>query len=230
MNGSMKKDNAEEEMQGKTENKNSVKVTGKKEETKSIKKYLLAILIFIIVIFIVMFINTYFKINERVYEDWLRRHGELENMVSGENEIGERLSGEDDIAEMVSGEESKSNKTQVKSSINGRIETGGYDESGISYKSYDGVKSIQNFELTNLKVGKINDSKCIILADTKNISKEFQKSIKVKISVIDELDNVKETFSAILDELAGLETGKFKAQVLSDVTYAKDFKIEVVNE
>lgn len=118
----------------------------------------------------------------------------------------------------------------MKSSINGRIETGGYDERGNSYKSYDGVKSIQNFELTNLKVGKINDSKCIILADTKNISKEFQKSIKVKISVIDELDNVKETFSAILDEFAGLETGKFKAQGLSDVTYAKDFKIEVVNE
>lgn len=145
--------------------------------------------------------------------------------------------GEENPSEYNSGEvkqsetETKINTSgEVKSGINGRIEADGYDESEISYKAYDGVKNVQNFELTNLKVGKINDSKCIILADTKNISKEFQKSIKVKISVIDELDNVKETFSAILDELAGLETGKFKTQVLSDVTYAKDFKIEVVNE
>ena len=119
---------------------------------------------------------------------------------------------------------------EVKSGINGRIEADGYDESEISYKSYDGVKNVQNFELTNLKVGKINGSRSLLLADTKNNTKEFQKSIKVRISVIDEKDEVKETFSAIINELAGLESGKFKAQVLSDITYAKDFKIEVVNE
>ena len=119
---------------------------------------------------------------------------------------------------------------EVKSGINGRIEADGYDESKISYKSYDGVKNVQNFELTNLKVGKINGSRSLLLADTKNNTKEFQKSIKIRISVIDENDEVKETFSAIINELAGLESGKFKAQVLSDITYAKDFKIEVVNE
>ena len=119
---------------------------------------------------------------------------------------------------------------EVKSGINGRIEADGYDESKISYKSYDGVKNVQNFELTNLKVGKINGSRSLFLADTKNNTKEFQKSIKVRISVIDEKDEAKETFSAIINELAGLESGKFKAQVLSDITYAKDFKIEVVNE
>lgn len=127
--------------------------------------------------------------------------------------------------------ETKINKSvEVKSGINGRIEADGYDESKISYKSYGGVKNVQNFELTNLKVGKINGSRSLLLADTKNNTKEFQKSIKVRISVIDEKDEVKETFSAIINELAGLESGKFKAQVLSDITYAKDFKIEVVNE
>lgn len=145
--------------------------------------------------------------------------------------------GEENSIEYNSGEvnpnetETKINTSgEVKSGINGRIEADGYDESEISYKSYDGVKNVQNFELTNLKVGKINGSRSLLLADTKNNTKEFQKSIKVRISVIDENDEVKETFSAIINELAGLESGKFKAQVLSDITYAKDFKIEVVNE
>lgn len=145
--------------------------------------------------------------------------------------------GEENSSEYNSGEvnpnetETKINTSgEVKSGINGRIEADGYDESEISYKSYDGVKNVQNFELTNLKIGKINGSRSLLLADTKNNTKEFQKSIKVRISVIDENDEVKETFSAIINELAGLESGKFKAQVLSDITYAKDFKIEVVNE
>ena len=83
--------------------------------------------------------------------------------------------------------------------------------------------------LTNITVGKINGSRCLLLANTKNDSMEFQKSIKVRVSVIDENNEVKETFSGIINELAGHETGKFKAQVLSDITYAKDFKIEVAN-
>lgn len=216
MKDGMKKDNTKDEM----ERKVKVKTTGKKKKDKSIIRHLLAILVCVLGISTVIFINSFFKISERVYDSWLKSHGELREVVSGENKVEEKMSGE----------KSNDTKTEVKSSISGRVEADGYDESEISYKSYDGVKSIQNFELTNLKVGKINGSRCIILADTKNISKEFQKSIKVRISVIDENDEVKETFSAILSELAGLETGKFKAQVLSDVTYAKDFKIEVVNE
>lgn len=134
-----------------------------------------------------------------------------------------------------SGENISENKTNgndydgVKSGINGRIENDGYDESEITYKSYDGTKNVEKFVLTNITVGKINGSRCLLLADTKNDSMEFQKSIKVRISVIDENNEVKETFSGIINELAGLETGKFKAQVLSDITYAKDFKIEVAN-
>ena len=77
--------------------------------------------------------------------------------------------------------ETKINKSvEVKSGINGRIEADGYDESKISYKSYDGVKNVQNFELTNLKVGKINGSRSLLLADTKNNTKEFQKKIKTR--------------------------------------------------
>ena len=134
-----------------------------------------------------------------------------------------------------SGENISENQTNgnnydgVKSGINGRIENDGYDESEITYKSYDGTKNVEKFVLTNITVGKINGSRCLLLADTKNNSMEFQKSIKVRISVIDENDEVKETFSGIINELAGLEKGKFKAQVLSDITYAKDFKIEVAN-
>ena len=150
-----------------------------------------------------------------------------DKVLKGDFASGEINSGESDITE---------NKTKgedydgIKSGINGRVENDGYDESKILYKSYDGTKNVEKFVFTNITVGKINGSRCLFLADIKNDSMEFQKSIKVRISVLDEDDEVKETFSGILNELAGQETGKFKAQVLSDISYAKDFKIEVVNE
>ena len=181
-------------------------------------KYRKLIYIFLTVIFIIAVVSAF--VGYKNFSEF------KENILSKGNQ-GRYNSGEVNLNE---NEIKIASSGEVKSGINGRIEADGYDESKISYKSYDGVKNIQNFELTNLKVGKINGSRSLFLADTKNNTKEFQKSIKVRISVIDENDEVKETFSAIINELAGLESGKFKAQVLSDITYAKDFKIEVVNE
>ena len=173
---------------------------------KRFLKNLIIILIIILISIVSLLVINKFSNNNEVEKDGLNGENISENKTDGNDYDG------------------------VKSGINGRIENDGYDESEITYKSYDGTKNVDKFVLTNITVGKINGSRCLLLADTKNDSMEFQKSIKVRISVIDENNEVKETFSGIINELAGLETGKFKAQVLSDITYAKDFKIEVANE
>lgn len=103
-------------------------------------------------------------------------------------------------------------------------------EDGIIYKNYNLIKQVGDVKLTNIRVGKINNSKCFFEAEVENISEKFWNGQIVNISTIDENGEVKEIFNGFLDDLAGLEKGKFKTQVLSDITYAKDFKIEVVNE
>lgn len=103
-------------------------------------------------------------------------------------------------------------------------------EDGIIYKNYNLIKQVENVKLTNIKVGKVNNSKCLFEAEVENISEKFWNGQVVNISTIDESGEVKEIFNGFLDDLAGLEKGKFKTQVLSDITYAKDFEIEVVNE
>ena len=58
-----------------------------------------------------------------------------------------------------------------------------------------------------MKVGKINGSRSLFLADTKNNTKEFQKSIKVRIGVIDENDEVKYTNNVDAGMAAVIVTG-----------------------
>ena len=175
------------------------------KEKRFLKNLIIILIIILISIVSLLLVNKFSDNDEIIENDGLNGENISENKTDGNDYDG------------------------VKSGINGRIENDGYDESEITYKSYDGTKNVEKFVLTNITVGKINGSRCLLLADTKNNSMEFQKSIKVRISVIDENNEVKETFSGIINELAGLETGKFKAQVLSDITYAKYFKIEVAN-
>lgn len=143
---------------------------------------------------------------------------------SGDNNI---LSGE--VQDEVKEEQLKK-EYNVKSGINGRIEQDSNDEEKIEYIEYEGTKSVGKVEFSNIQIAKIANNKCIFMADVKNTSKDFLKAEKVSISVIDQNGKVKETFGGILTELAGLEPNKFKTQVLSDISYASDFEIEVVNE
>ena len=117
------------------------------------------------------------------------------------------------------------NVPEFEGSIQGRLE----DNNKVTkYKTIDGVKTIDDIEFSNIKIGKINDTKCVVTADVKNLSKEFSKAKNVSIKVINENGEVKESFGGILTELAGLEPNKFKTYVLSDITYASDIIIEVV--
>lgn len=122
-----------------------------------------------------------------------------------------------------------------RNNINTEIEknqTGLNDEvkEGNKNKYYNGTKAIGNIELSNLYVYKENDSKSYLNADIKNTSTEFHEAELIKINIIDENGEISGTFSAVLNELAGLETGKFKTQAWTDLTKATDFRIEVIEE
>lgn len=100
----------------------------------------------------------------------------------------------------------------------------------IEYTNYSLTKQVGNVEFSNIRVGKVKIKKCLFEADLENLSDKLQLGQIVNISTIDEDGEVRETFSGFLVDLPGNGKGTFKTQVLSDITYAKDFKIEVVNQ
>ena len=119
------------------------------------------------------------------------------------------------------------NIPEFEGSIQGRLEN---NDTVVEYKSIDGIKRIDDIEFSNIKIGKISDTKCVLTADVKNLSKEFSKAKNVSVKVIDANGEVKESFGGILTDLAGLEPNKFKTYVLADVTYASDIElIEIKN-
>lgn len=119
--------------------------------------------------------------------------------------------------------EIENNQNQIQ-----EIDDNANDE--IKYFNIDGVKKVGDVEFSNIKIGLINDSKCEFTADIKNTSKEFVKGTKVSIKVKDESGEIKGSFGGVITDLAGLEPNRFKTYVLSNITYAKDVDIEVVNE
>ena len=144
------------------------------------------------------------------------------------SKVNDELPNDDDVImnELVSGENvvdsDYENIPEFEGSIQGRLEN---SDTVVEYKEIDGVKMIDNIEFSNIKIGKINDTRCVFTADVKNLSKEFSKAKNVSIKVIDANGEVKESFGGILTELAGLEPNKFKTYVLADITYANDVEI-----
>lgn len=103
-------------------------------------------------------------------------------------------------------------------------------DDGTEYRCYELTMQVESVKLSNIKVSRINSGKCLFEAETENVSEKLWLGKIVNVSAIDENGEVKTVFNGFLDDLAGKEKGKFKTQVLSDITYAKDFKIEVVDE
>lgn len=98
------------------------------------------------------------------------------------------------------------------------------------YRYHELTIQVESVKLSNIKVSRINSSKCLFEAETENVSEKLWLGKIVNVSALDESGEARIVFNGFLDDLAGKEKGKFKTQVLSDITYAKNFKIEVVDE
>lgn len=95
------------------------------------------------------------------------------------------------------------------------------------YIYLQGTKKVGDVEFKNIRIKKIERSKCEFLADVENKTEEHLKPQDVTIKVIDDSGEVDEIFAGILTELAPYEPNKFKTQVLSDITDVIDVEIEV---
>lgn len=159
--------------------------------------------------------------SKKALEDFVEHEATLHGSTQKETKNENDLSDAEKIDNMEYGEAyAESGNTNLETLENS------YKEEELTYKEYAMVKKVENVELSNIKVGKVHNSKCLLIADTKNISNDLQNSKIIGIKAIDEEGNVKDKFTGILKELAKGEKGKLKVQVLADITYAVDFEFE----
>ena len=102
------------------------------------------------------------------------------------------------------------------------------DGTAVEIKSINTVKTVGNIEFSNMKIGKINNSKCVFTADIKNLSDDFLKAERVSVKLIDADGEVKDSFGGVLPYLVGGETKEFKTYALADITYASDIEFVIV--
>lgn len=96
--------------------------------------------------------------------------------------------------------------------------------------SIEGVKTVGNLEISNIKITKVEDKKCELTGDVKNKVEEYVSATNLRIKVLDENGVVDEIFGGGITDLLPNEENSFKAIVLTDITDAADIEFEIIDK
>lgn len=85
-------------------------------------------------------------------------------------------------------------------------------------------KFVGNIGFSNIKIKLIDDKKCEVTANIKNISDEYLEPTNIEIRVLNENGEVEEIFGGIVTTLIPEEESVFTTYVLADITDAHDLE------
>ena len=87
-----------------------------------------------------------------------------------------------------------------------------------------GTKTIEDIEISNIQIKKIETNKYRFSSDVKNLTDKFLESKNIENRALNEKGEVTEVFGGIISKLSAYEPYQFVTYVLADISDATDFE------